>query len=58
MQEKILGDNIIDVESIDIEEPTINFERLESGQGNWLLSPSADLVNSDVLSRVIWGAWP
>ena len=42
----------IDVESIDIEEPQLNFERLESGESNWILQPSADLVNSDVLSRV------
>jgi len=42
----------IDVESIDIQEPELNFDRLESGEGNWVLQPSADLVNSDVLSRV------
>lgn len=42
----------IDVESIDIEEPELNFERLESGESNWVLAPSADLVNSDILSRV------
>ena len=42
----------IDVESIDIEDPELNFERLESGENNWVLNPSADLVNSDILSRV------
>ena len=42
----------IDVESIDIEDPEMNFERLESGESNWLLVPSADLLNSDILSRV------
>lgn len=42
----------IDVESIAIEEPQLNFERLESGESNWVLDPSADLVNSDILSRV------
>ena len=42
----------IDVESVDIEEPTIHLERLATGEGNWLFSPSADLIKSDVLSRV------
>jgi len=42
----------IDVESIDIADPEVNFERMESGDSNWLLTPSADLVNSDILSRV------
>ncbi|WP_161957302.1 AsmA family protein [Aestuariivirga litoralis] len=42
----------IDVESIDIQDPQVNFERLETGEGNWVLQPSADLVNSDILSRV------
>ncbi len=42
----------IDVESVDIEEPEVNFERLESGQGNWVLAPSSDLLTSDILSRV------
>ncbi len=42
----------LDVESIDVEDPEVNFERLESGEGNWVLTPSADLVNSDILSRV------
>lgn len=42
----------IDVESIDIADPEVNFERMESGDSNWQLSPSADLVNSDILSRV------
>jgi DNA-binding protein H-NS len=42
----------IDVESIAVEDPEVNFERLESGDNNWVLTPSADLVNSDILSRV------
>ena len=42
----------IDVESIDIQDPEVNFERLESGESNWQLVPSADLLNSDILSRV------
>ena len=42
----------LDVESIDVQDPEVNFERLESGEGNWVLTPSADLVNSDILSRV------
>lgn len=42
----------IDVESVGIEEPVVNFERLESGENNWVLTPSADLVNSDILARV------
>jgi len=42
----------IDVESIAIEEPQLNFERLESGESNWVLNPSADLTSSDILSRV------
>jgi uncharacterized protein involved in outer membrane biogenesis len=42
----------IDVESITIEDPEVNFEPLESGESNWVLTPSADLVNSDILSRV------
>lgn len=42
----------IDVESIDVEEPQVDFERLATGEGNWLLKPSADLLRSDVLSRV------
>ena len=42
----------IDVESIDVEEPEVNFERLATGEGNWAFNPSADLIRSDVLSRV------
>mgnify|MGYP001806484557 CR=1 FL=1 len=42
----------IDVESVGIEEPVINFERLDSGENNWVITPSADLVNSDILARV------
>jgi len=42
----------IDVESIDIRDPEVNFERLQSGDSNWVLTPSADLVTSDILSRV------
>ncbi len=42
----------IDVESIDFESPVIHLERLATGDGNWLLVPSADLMASDVLSRV------
>ena len=40
------------VESVDVEEPTINLERLATGEGNWLFQPSANLIKSDVLSRV------
>ncbi|WP_290545107.1 AsmA family protein [Aestuariivirga sp.] len=42
----------IDVESIAIEEPEVNFERLENGGSNWELTPSADLAGSGILSRV------
>lgn len=42
----------LDVESIEVDEPVVNVERLASGQGNWAFSPSADLVRSDILSRV------
>ena len=42
----------LDVESIDIESPSFNIERQASGEGNWVFSPSADLVRSDILSRV------
>ena len=42
----------IDVVSIAIQDPEVNFERLESGESNWVLQPSADLLGSDILSRV------
>ena len=42
----------LDVESIDVEAPVVNVERLVSGEGNWAFSPSADLIRSDILSRV------
>jgi hypothetical protein len=40
------------VESIDVEAPAINFERLASGDVNWRFAPSQDLLRSDLLSRV------
>ena len=42
----------IDVESIEVEKPVIMLERRATGEGNWLFSPSADLIRSDILSRV------
>jgi uncharacterized protein involved in outer membrane biogenesis len=42
----------IDVESVEIADPVIELERLATGEGNWIFSPSADLVRSDILSRV------
>ena len=42
----------IDVESIEVEQPTVTFERLETGEGNWQFVPSEDLRRSDILSRV------
>jgi hypothetical protein len=42
----------IDVESIEIAEPVILLERRATGEGNWVFTPSADLIKSDVLSRV------
>lgn len=42
----------IDVESIEVEKPSIVLERRATGEGNWMFSPSADLVRSDILSRV------
>ena len=42
----------IDVESIDVEQPTLSLERRATGEGNWIFTPSADLIRSDILSRV------
>jgi hypothetical protein len=42
----------IDVESIEVEEPAIMLERRATGEGNWIFTPSADLIRSDILSRV------
>ncbi|MFN4143996.1 AsmA family protein [Aestuariivirga sp.] len=42
----------IDVESIEIAEPALHLERLPTGEGNWHFTPSADLIRSDILSRV------
>ena len=42
----------IDVESIDVEKPSLVLERRATGEGNWVFSPSADLIKSDILSRV------
>ena len=42
----------LDVESIDVEDPAIHLERLATGGGNWLFTPDASVVASDVLSRV------
>ena len=42
----------IDVQSVDIEGPSVHFERLATGEGNWQFQPAADLIKSDVLSRV------
>lgn len=42
----------LDVESIDVEAPVLNLERLEQGGGNWVFAPSEDLIRSDILSRV------
>jgi hypothetical protein len=42
----------IDVESIEVENPVITLERRATGEGNWLFSPSQDLIRSDILSRV------
>jgi hypothetical protein len=42
----------IDVDSIEVEEPAIMLERRATGEGNWVFSPSEDLIKSDILSRV------
>ncbi len=42
----------LDVESIEVEEPALMLERRATGEGNWIFTPSADLIRSDVLSRV------
>ena len=42
----------IDVESVEVENPVIMLERRATGEGNWLFSPSEDLIRSDILSRV------
>ena len=42
----------IDVESIEIEEPAVMLERRATGEGNWVFTPSADLMRSDIFSRV------
>ena len=42
----------IDVESVDIEAAEVGLERLATGEGNWQFQPSADLLRSDILSRV------
>ncbi len=47
-----LAQGTLAVESIDVEGAVINVERLATGQGNWEFQPSADLIKSDILSRV------
>lgn len=47
-----LAQGTLAVDSIDVEGPVINVERLATGEGNWAFQPSADLVRSDLLSRV------
>ncbi len=47
-----LANGGIDVEAIEIEGPTVRFQRLATGEGNWLFKPAADLIDSDILSRV------
>lgn len=42
----------IDVESIEVEQPAVMLERRATGEGNWVFTPSAGLINSDILSRV------
>lgn len=42
----------LDVESIEVEKPSIMLERRATGEGNWVFSPSQDLIRSDILSRV------
>lgn len=42
----------IDVESIEVAEPVIKLERRATGEGNWVFTPSEDLLKSDILSRV------
>lgn len=42
----------IEVEGVDIEQPVIALERQVSGAGNWHFRPAADLLRSDVLTRV------
>lgn len=40
------------VESIDVEAPAVDFERLASGDVNWLFAPTQGILRSEVLSRV------
>lgn len=42
----------IDVQSIEVDKPAVMLERRATGEGNWVFSPSADLIRSDILSRV------
>lgn len=42
----------IDVESIEVANPVIKLERRATGEGNWVFTPSQDLIRSDILSRV------
>jgi hypothetical protein len=42
----------IQVDSIAVDHPVISFERQATGEGNWLLHPTADLANNDLLGRV------
>jgi hypothetical protein len=42
----------IEVQSIEVEEPALMLERRATGEGNWVFTPSADLIRSDILSRV------
>jgi hypothetical protein len=42
----------IDVESIEVEQPAVMLERRATGEGTWVFTPSAGLINSDILSRV------
>jgi hypothetical protein len=47
-----LANGGIDVEAVEIEGPVVRFQRLATGEGNWVFKPAADLIESDILSRV------
>ncbi len=47
-----LANGGFDVEAVEIEGPVVRFQRLATGEGNWVFKPAADLIESDILSRV------
>jgi hypothetical protein len=52
MQLAGLFSGTIQVESIDIGQPVLAFERTAAGQGNWQFSPAAEVSGNELLGRV------